>query len=390
MGSAAVYCVIVSLLVASIPHEAYGNLGRLYTLAWCVVGVVLEKCVSLTVWATVTRGRARYAASRYRRLHRWIHNDKVEPQKLYGPLVRAALAQWHHIQVDIALDTSVLWDKFVLIRASLIYRGRAIPLAWIVIEHASARVSFADYAPVLYCVARLLPSDWSVRLLADRGFCDVELILALKKLGWHYRIRAKRSLLVYRKGSRKGCKIERLLPAVGQARFVHAVYLTRHQIGPVHLALAWPAPGQKEPDPWIIVSDELTNLSTFDEYGLRFDIEENFLDDKSGAFQVQESEIRSASGLSRLFLVLAITTLYLVSTGVEVTQANLRRSVDTHWDRGLSYLQIGWRWIRRRLALGSPLPCRLELSPDPDPEPSRASRRQHRPPPTLTVVADVC
>ena len=67
---------------------------------------------------------------------------------------------------------------------------------------------------------------------------------------------------------------------------------------------------------------------------MRFDIEENFLDDRSGAFQVQESEIDSADGLSRLFLVLVIGTLYLVSTGAEVVASGMRRWVDTHWDRG--------------------------------------------------------
>ena len=31
---------------------------------------------------------------------------------------------------------------------------------------------------------------------------------------------------------------------------------------------------------WAIISDDPTEMETFDEYGLRFDIEENFLDDK--------------------------------------------------------------------------------------------------------------
>ncbi|NEQ63373.1 MAG: transposase, partial [Moorea sp. SIO4A1] len=35
---------------------------------------------------------------------------------------------------------------------------------------------------------------------------------------------------------------------------------------------------------WYIVSDEPTTLQTFREYGLRFDIEESFLDDKSNGF----------------------------------------------------------------------------------------------------------
>ncbi len=270
----------------------------------------------------------------------------------------------------------------------MIYRGRAIPVAWMVLEHSSARVAFADYRAVLYRAAALLPPRCSVTLLADRGFCDVELILALKQLGWHYRIRAKRSLKVYRPGQAKECRVERFLPQRGQARFLHSVYITRRRIGPVHLAVAWPAADQRDPDPWIVISDEPTGLETFHDYGLRFDIEENFLDDKSGAFQVQKSEIRSADGLARLFLVLAVTTLYLVSTGTEIVRSQLRRLVDTHWDRGLSYLQIGWRWLRRCLHQGLPLPTSLLLPTEPDPEPACASRSRRRSPPSFVVVAD--
>ena len=43
---------------------------------------------------------------------------------------------------------------------------------------------------------------------------------------------------------------------------------------------------------WAIVSDEKTTLQTFAEYGLRFDIEENFLDDQSGGWNIQGSMIR--------------------------------------------------------------------------------------------------
>jgi hypothetical protein len=50
-------------------------------------------------------------------------------------------------------------------------------------------------------------------------------------------------------------------------------------------------------------------VKTFEEYGLRFDIEENFLDDKSNGFQLESSLIRSAAALERLCVVLAITTL---------------------------------------------------------------------------------
>jgi len=40
----------------------------------------------------------------------------------------------------------------------------------------------------------------------------------------------------------------------------------------------------------------------------------------------------------------------LVSTGTAIVTLGLRVLIDTHWQRGLSYFQIGWRWIRYAFA----------------------------------------
>jgi hypothetical protein len=54
---------------------------------------------------------------------------------------------------------------FVLIRVSLIYRGRAIPLAWRVIRHASATVAYAAYQPAL----RWLSYSSNVKFVSQSG-----------------------------------------------------------------------------------------------------------------------------------------------------------------------------------------------------------------------------
>ena len=127
-----------------------------------------------------------------------------------------------------------------------------------------------------------------------------------------------------------------------------------------------------------MLSDEPTDGKTFEEYGLRFDIEENFLDDKSNGFQLESSLIRSAEALTRLCLVLAVTTLYLVAQGTEVVNQGKRRWVDPHWFRGQSYLKIGWHWVKLALSRGWQLIPTLHLSSDCDPEPAMASRRQYQ------------
>jgi hypothetical protein len=173
--------------------------------------------------------------------------------------------------------------------------------------------------------------------------------------------------------------------ALGEARFWHHVYITKIHYGPVHLALARRQDGKED---WFVVSDEPTDMKTFEEYGRRFDIEENFLDDKSNGFQLESSLIRSAKALERLCLVLALTTLYLVSQGTEVVKQGQRRWVDPHGFRGQSSLKIGWKWVERALSRGYELVTRLHLSAEADPEPAMASKRQAQKPPRLFITLE--
>lgn len=353
------------------------DLRNTITFAWMVVGLLLSKTIHLGQWGLQREGSA-LAASKERQLSRWLHNAKIKPAVVYRDLVTAALLPWVEQTALLALDSSVLWEKYVIVRVALIYRGRALPLAWKVLEQGSASVSFVNYASILEEASRLLPRSCQAILLADRGFVDVDLMQLAVRLGWHFTIRAKGSLWVYR-AFKPRCKMNALLPPKGEVRLLHTVQVTARRFGPVHLALAH-VRTQHGHEQWMLLSDRPTSRDTLDEYGLRFDIEENFLDDKSAGFQLEASELRNADALSRLCLVLAVATLYLTSTGTAIVSLNRRRWVDAHWQRGLSYLQIGWRYLRRALAHGDRLLTSLWLEPVPDPEPVYASKKQAQTP----------
>ncbi len=74
----------------------------------------------------------------------------------------------------------MLWDEYCLIRLSIQYRGRAIPLVWRVLRHGSSSVRFEVYQLMLKRAARLVPAGVSVRFLADRGFADTQLMRYLR------------------------------------------------------------------------------------------------------------------------------------------------------------------------------------------------------------------
>jgi hypothetical protein len=354
-------------------HRKWLDVRHLKTLAWMMVGLLESGWINLTCWAPFVHGRAVYAQSSVRRFARWLDNERIDVHKLYGPLIQQALGGWGQHTLYLALDTSLLWEQYCVIRISIIYRGRAIPLVWQVIAHASSSVAYETYQALLDKAATLLPFNCVVVFLADRGFADTALMAHATRLGWHWRIRIKGGFVVYRRGHRR-LRLSNYELKPGQAHFWHHVQITAEHYGPVHLALAHVAENGER---WLVLSDEPTNLATLDEYGLRFDIEENFLDDKSNGFQLESSLIRSADALTRLGLVLAITTLYLVAQGTEVVKQGKRRGVDAHWFRGHSYLKIGWNWIRSALSKGWELLTRLRLNGGPDPDPARASNKQY-------------
>ena len=353
-------------------HKKWLDVRHAKTLAWMIVGLIESGMIGLTAWTPYVQGRAIYAQSTVRRFRRWLDNDKIKVHDLYGPLIQQALAEWGANTLYLALDTSMLWDQYCMVRISVVFRGRAVPIVWQVLEHGSSSVSYVVYKDLLDKTTLLLPAQCRVVFLADRGFADTDLMRHLKRLGWHWRIRIKSNFWIYRR-SHAPCQPNRLGLAPGQAYFWHRVWITAQRFGPVHVALARLENGREY---WFVVSDEPTGVETFDDYGRRFNIEENFLDDKSNGFQLETSLIRSADALSRLCFVLAMTTLFLVAQGVEVAAQGKRRWVDTHWDRGASYLKIGWSWVRRALVNQWPLLTRLRLPGDPDPEPAIASRKQ--------------
>lgn len=348
---------------------------HLKTAVNMIVGLLLSRSSSLPKWLPSAISRACQAQSVQRCFARWLSNDRIEVHDLYGPLIQEALAGWGEVKLYLALDTTMLWGQYCRIRLSVLYRGRAVPLSWHVLEHPSAQVAFQAYRDLLQQAVKRLPRGTrKVVLLADRGFADVALMRLCDRLEWGYRLRIKSNFLVRRRGH-GSAYVRQILPKrQGQAVFLHYVALTGEGYGPVHVALAHP---QDEEDPWLIVSNELTGLQTFQEYGRRFDIEENFLDDKSNGFQLEASKLRSAEALTRLFFGIATATLYLVTQGSAVVAQGQRRAVDPHWFRGSSYLKIGWQWVKHALQKGWQLITRWCLTGGEDPDPAMASRQQY-------------
>lgn len=292
-------------------YSNYCDLRHIKTLAWMVSALICSGQLSLPAWEPYVESRAQKAQSFERRWRRLLDNERVGVTKIYLPLLMAALQGWQNHRLYLALDTTVLWNRYCMIHLSVVCCGRAIPLLWKVLEHGSATVAFKEYKPLLRTAKWLLRSNPDVMVLADRGFANHDLLSWLQTSSWHYGIRVPSD--THLQGIRcYPAEVSSLYPKKGEAAFYRNVGLWQDGYHRCNLVVASPC-GVKEP--WVVITDEPPTLQTLWQYALRFRVEELFLDSKSGAFELEDSRLRCAASLERLYLIASLALLYSTTQG---------------------------------------------------------------------------
>jgi hypothetical protein len=347
------------------------DLRNFSTFIWMILAVLLSRNPTLSLWACQLPFDVN-AATTTTRFERWLHNKKIDTGRLCEAVICAAIRNWNPSRIVLALDTSMLRDRFCAVRVSMICLGRALSLAWKVLEHGSSSVKFKDYRDVLKQARARLPEGTEVVFLADRGFVSKKLMKQLNEWGWDWRIRIKGNQVLHCRGRRMTPKMLGLQK--GNAMMFSEVIDFGGNLHGLSLSAGWSRGGD---EPWYILSNAPARSEVFMEYGLRFDIEEEFRDEKSGGFNLEKSCLQNTEALERMILIMTAAALVALNEGWAVTAEGKRREVDTHWCRGLSYFQIGWRWILKQLSRAKmELKCCIELTVRNDPLPVGPTRKE--------------
>ncbi len=239
-----------------------------------IYGLICSGKISLSEWECYIPSRAIKAQSFERRWQRFVSNQRIRVRSLYVPLVLGAIKNWHSQRLYLALDTTMLWNRFCIIHLSIVGGGRAVPFLWKVLEHKSSTVAFVEYKLMLRLAEKLLSSYSDIMLLADRGFANHELVNWLQNSSWHYCLRLPCDVTLH--GVRKHpIELKYLWPKKAEAVLYHNVGLWLDGEHRCNIVLA-NVRGVKEP--WAVITDENPSLQTLWQYGLRFRVEELFLD----------------------------------------------------------------------------------------------------------------
>lgn len=335
-----------------------------------VAAILQAQSACLSHWLPYLSHRNCEARSHMERLNYFVHNPNINAETFYVPLLRQFLQAWEGTAMTLTLDTSVLWDQYCLIEVCLIWGGGSIPLGQTVLEHGSATVGYEDYRPVLENTLKLLPPGCQVMLLADRGFEHGAFIRWLRDRHWSWAIRPKSDLnITLSKGQTQA--VADLLPPKEEAYLFRDVTILQDikcHLATAHLAMAGEA--------WALLTDVPPSLQTFEVYGQRFGgIEPHFKDYKSAAFELIRSHLRDAQALNCLLMLLATARLIAISLAIIVVSLGRRKALDWHSQRGLSFLQLGLREIKRLCYQRLPFPS-LAILPRRSPPPASASRKK--------------
>src|SRR2546426_4294212 len=84
-------------------HSKWLDLRHRKTLAWMMVGLICSKTVSLGAWAPYVVGRAQYAQSLVRRFRRWLDNNRIKAEPLYGPDRKSTRLNSSHLVISYAV-----------------------------------------------------------------------------------------------------------------------------------------------------------------------------------------------------------------------------------------------------------------------------------------------
>jgi hypothetical protein len=233
----------------------------------------------------------------------------------FVPLLAWVVSLWQGTQLALALDATTLGTRFTVLVLSVVYRGCAIPVVWVVLPATAKHAWRREWLRMLRQVHRAVPRSWTVLVLADRGLYARWLFRRITRLGWHPFLRINTGGTFRPKGFVRGVPLKTLVPEPGTSWQGTGIAFTgRHRQLHCTLLARWEA-GYK--DPWLILTDLPPEASTACWYGLRAWIAQGFKITKRAGWQWQRTHMTKPDRAARLWLAVAVATLWLLSVGGE-------------------------------------------------------------------------
>jgi hypothetical protein len=365
----------VSELLPDLPRPEQKSVAAL------LEGIVVERTAVLTRAAAAAPGEAA-DRSKQRRAQRLLANPRFDAPRAQWRLLQRILAH-PRPRLDLLIDAittgaTATQPGTQTVCLALAWHGRALPLLWRSWQADAPGQHWMDaIAELCAILARELPPDVTVVVLADRGLAGERLATIATAHGWAYLLRVQGHGFIRTAGGWTG-PVRALVPTPGTQTLHEGVqiwpadhkirlgkrvtsYLDWERSSTTNVVAVWRT---EDPEPWLLVTNLSASVQRCREYRRRTWEEELFRDLKSFGWQWQLSRVRRPERVERLLVLLALATLWVCCTSQRVLRRGQRWLLEERSRRCYSRFQLGLRWLHRQLAIGRPVACTLALWPD--------------------------
>jgi hypothetical protein len=332
--------------------DAKGRQSKyLDVLAALVSGIVGSRSSHLPAIANQFPSKAK-KESKVKRFSRWTQNENIEIECYFLPFAEALIAALSHLPLVLVIDGSSVGRGCMALVIGLVYKKRALPLAWIVVKAKKGHLPEDLHIELVKQLYPLIPKGAQVIFLGDGEFDGIGLQAVLDGWGWKYVCRTAKSIKLYWKGEVFYYQdmLECMEP--GQDFEAPDVFFTEKQYGPV-LAVGWWKKGEKEP--LYLVS----NMDCCEEacrwYAKRFIIETFFSDQKSRGFYLHKSHIDNPDRLRRLMIAACIAYYWIVYLGELALNQGWNKVFHRKHRCDLSLFRLGLELLDYFLLQGMPI-----------------------------------
>lgn len=326
-----------------------GGAKQLNVLASLISGIVGSRSTNYPQIASKVPDHAK-AESRVKRYSRYINEADPDQEIYLMPFAAQLLANLSDFTLVLILDGSDVGRNCVTLMLSVQYRGRALPLAWLIISGKKGHFSQERHVQLVSAVKEIVPVGADVIFLGDGEFDGSELQQKMAEFRWKYVCRTASNAIL---NDGNEFSFQELLLEPGMCLGIEAVLFTRQRYGPV-LAVAWWRKGFEEPL-YLISNMDLKEEACY-WYQKRFKIETFFSDQKSRGFHLHKSHLSDPSRLGKLMIAACLAYLWIVQLGLWSFGQKLH-SVVHRTDRcDLSLFQLGLRILEYLLDFNLPIP----------------------------------
>ena len=353
------YRAIRDALTQGYPSEPSGRVARhVATLAALISGIVASKSTQLpTIAAHVPDGA--HPESRVKRFARWLRNDHVTAEVYFVPFAEVLLTSLALQTLVLVMDGSVVGRGCVALMVHVVYKGRALPIAWLVRQGKKGHFPEDLHIVLVQQVHKLIPPGAQVVLLGDGEFDGTTFQHTVQEYGWSYVVRTGSHITVLWDGERFRCETVASCITPGTLVALTDVRVTAATYGPVMLLCCW-AKGYKDP------LHLLTNMASADEacrlYAKRFRIESFFSDQKSRGFHLHKSHLSDPMRLSRLLMAACLAYIWMVYLGALCEQDDWVRIIHRSDRCDISLFKLGLRLLDHFLNEGFSIPVAFYVS----------------------------